>query len=729
MILNLQLRSAFGAVLCALAVAGCADEPAPASSASTDGLDEFIPVYNDYIADWLAQQAADAKKLIAEKESQIASAAEREKPTTALEAELESLTRDLDRVLYRQSHDGYFSIKMLEDVPKDLVWQDGMDQPEVGDPRALKGGTFNQPMITFPPTLRRFGPKSNHGYRGYFYDDVEMPLIGMHPLTGQYIPAIAIRWAAGADGRTMFYEIDPEARYTDGTPILAKDFLRGVYVRASDNVVDPFYSQYLREQFANFTVYSERILSISVPEPKPLLPMYASMFPAGEKFYKDYGPDYVERYNWKHEPSTGPYSIRPEDVKKGRSVTLTRNKDWWLKDHKYYKNLFNVDRIQFNLIRNTSKAFEMFRAGQLDYHPITAPDYWYRRSEIQPVFDGYIERYTFYNQYPRVPRGLYLNLDKSILKDPNLRIGLAYATNWQRVIDAIFNGDFSRLQNFSEGFGPFTNPAVSARPFSITKAQEYFAKAGFDRKGADGILVNAKGEKLSIPIVCPSDPQTVQMMAVLAEEAKKAGLEYRIDGRERTSAFKFMAEKKHHICYSGWAVTPPFPRYFQFFHSSNAYTDEGVVKPDTNNFNSYADPEMDDLTMQVRYATDVETIKEASWEIQQIIHDKALFIPGFVTDFVRVGCWRWVRWPDTEAMPFCFPIIYEPFESHAFWIDPEIKKETLQAMQDGNTFPEVQRTISKFRDWEAPLTDELPLPPSVRAATPQTAENSTNNEQ
>lgn len=50
---------------------------------------------------------------------------------------------------------------------------------------------------------------------------------------GRPVPAIAERWTISEDGRTWRFELDPAARWSDGTPIVAEDFLRG-FERARD---------------------------------------------------------------------------------------------------------------------------------------------------------------------------------------------------------------------------------------------------------------------------------------------------------------------------------------------------------------------------------------------------------------------------------------------------------------------------------------------------------------
>ena len=178
--------------------------------------------------------------------------------------------------------------------------------------------------------------------------------------------------------------------------------------------------------------------------------------------------------------------MRPEDIVKGASITQTRVKNWWAKDRKYYRYRFNPDKIVHTVVRDESKAFELFRAGELDTYLLTRPELWYEKSQIDPVYKGYIERVTFYNRYPKVPRGLYLNVSKPPLDDRNVRIGIQHAMNWQKVIDVMFRGDYQRLNAFNEGYGDFSDPSIKARPYSIDLARQSFRAAGYTQEDRDG---------------------------------------------------------------------------------------------------------------------------------------------------------------------------------------------------------------------------------------------------
>src|SRR5690606_22282590 len=129
-----------------------------------------------------------------------------------------------------------------------LDWKDGMDQPEIGDPAAKKGGVYRTFIPTFPPTIRPFGENANNSFRGNLYDNVVMPLLNLHPGTLEIIPAVAKEWAVSEDRRTVYFRLDPEARYSDGVPVRARDFLIAVSLRVSDNLVNPYSKQYFREE-------------------------------------------------------------------------------------------------------------------------------------------------------------------------------------------------------------------------------------------------------------------------------------------------------------------------------------------------------------------------------------------------------------------------------------------------------------------------------------------------
>ena len=197
-------------ILCAFETGAVAEFPAYDGTVERDA---FWAFYNKKVVTGLQVQEKELPE-------QIAKATDAE-ARAGLEAELV-------KVKERLKKPEYFTFATIQDVPGDLKWEDGMSEPEIGDAQAKKGGTMRNYIMSFPPTLRVLGENSNSSFRGYHYDDMEMGLITLHPDTGRVIPAIAKEWAISADNRTVYYRIDPEARFSNGDPIEADDFFSQV---------------------------------------------------------------------------------------------------------------------------------------------------------------------------------------------------------------------------------------------------------------------------------------------------------------------------------------------------------------------------------------------------------------------------------------------------------------------------------------------------------------------
>jgi hypothetical protein len=65
--------------------------------------------------------------------------------------------------------------------------------------------------------------------------------------------------------------------------------------------------------------------------------------------------------------TSGAYVIHDEDIRRGRTIALTRNEDWWARDLPFWRNRFNYDRIHFSVIRDTAKRSSL--SGPANWMP------------------------------------------------------------------------------------------------------------------------------------------------------------------------------------------------------------------------------------------------------------------------------------------------------------------------------------------------------------------------
>lgn len=593
-----------------------------------------------------------------------------------------------------------FSFKTLADLPPDLVWENGMDQPEIGSPEAKKGGTLYDYLPDFPRTLRTVGPDAGSSFRRYLNDNMWLSLAGEHPNTFEYYPELATEWAISEETRTVYARINPAARWSDGEPITVDDYFFMFFFMMSEYIVDPWYNNFYSTRYTNITKYDDHTLSITMEAAKPDMASYAlGLSPMPQHFYTELGDDFIDRYQWRFPPTTGPYVLHEQDLVMGRSVTFTRNDDWWAKDNKFFRYRYNPDRLQLTVIRDANNQIEAFRRGDIDQIIVNTMEVWYDQlpDSAPEVANGYIHKSQFYNRRPRSSWGLWINTHQPLLNDVNVRLGIQHASNWDLVIERYFRGDYARLHTARDGFGEFSHPTVQAREFDVDRAMEYFAAAGFTQRGPDGVLVNAAGQRLAFTLTTPYE-RFRDLLPILREEALKAGLELRLEVLDFTTGIKKMNEKQHDIGFLSFNVgAEMYPRFWEYYHSSNAYDnaflEDGSVNPnrqlktDTNNLESVAIPEMDQMIERFDASSDAEEMKELSHRMIQMHHDHASFVPGYAQDFFRVAHWRWVKYPDDFNVARADGTNNDYF---VYWVDEELRAETQAARRDGRTFePEI----------------------------------------
>ena len=175
------------------------------------------------------------------------------------------LEGDRELVSFYRRHQDAFKILPPSRLPKGLKWQDGSDLKAFASTNAVKGGTFFFYMADYPRTLRYVGPDANGSFRQYILDNNVVSLLEKHPNEdGRYFPGLAREWAIGADNRTVYFRLDPDARYSDGQPVRVTDFFFHFYFMRNDHLKAPWYKDYYsKERFPNITIYDKETFSIT----------------------------------------------------------------------------------------------------------------------------------------------------------------------------------------------------------------------------------------------------------------------------------------------------------------------------------------------------------------------------------------------------------------------------------------------------------------------------------
>ncbi len=548
-----------------------------------------------------------------------------------------------------------------DELPAGLPWQQGGEEPEIGDPRARKGGRVRQSNVgPFPANWLAFGSPTPQFFHYNLFTMVEVPLVDIHPVTRREIPGLAQAWAQ--QGRQLWFRLDPCARYSNGRPVRAADVALGVLLRARASCAE---WGRLREVVESLRVHGEHVLAVRLREGQPL-PLAAARLsqllrPAEPGFYAEAAGDYRERYRHRIPPTTGAYTVGR--VEPGRMVELVRVKDWWAREHRYRRHTCNVDAIEHHFLVDEAQAWEFFLRGRLDVMQTRNISAWQRYLEgASAVEQGRIIPHEFRADYPMPPYGIALNASR--LPSRELRCGVMQALDMDRAVALLFRGEEERLSTFSSGYGALSPAQTPVWHYNPAAARACFAAAGYTQAGEDGILQKEDGTRLSLRFSYTPSEKIGTLAAVFVQSAAACGLELVPEVLPWQQWGQQVRERRHELCFWAGMAASPLPEPARFFGSRA----EGEDAPF-----ALQDAEVDAAIAAYDAAEDEGARAAALAAVDRLIHERAIWLPGWKENRVRLAAWAHVRFPDVPACRFSSPSPYEVMEAHLYWVEEEAR--------------------------------------------------------
>ena len=584
------------------------------------------------------------------------------------------------------AHTPFPAERTFEVLPENIQWLTNTTDPVFASPEAEKGGLFRAALSSFPMTFRVVGPDSNGSFRSAILDN-QLSLINIHPNTKNIIPELATHWAFDPDKKTMYFKLDPDARWSDGRPVTGWDFAYTLTFMRSEHIIAPWYNDYYSREIEKVMVYDDHTIGVKSTKAVPDLHLKLGISPVPAHFFHPLKEGFTSQYNWAVVPNTGAYQI--SEFKKGRYIRFARKHNWWAKDRQYFKNRFNVDTVQYSVIRDFNLQWEYFKKGELETFGLVQPKYWYDKSRTRVIENGYVHRIWFFNDMPRPGLGMWLNQDKKIFSEKYMRLAFAHAMNIEKVIEKVLRGDYFRLAQPFFGYGEYTDYTISPRQYDIKKVESLMTEQGWKR-GDDGIW-EKEGRRFSVKVTY-GYADHMPRLAVLKEEARRAGIELNLEKLDPSAMFKKFLEKQHDVAWMGWS-TSMRPSFWQGWHSDNAH------KPQTNNITNTDDPELDALIDRYRESLDEQERIRLSHAIQNKIHDICAYVPTFMVPYVRIAYWRWLRLPEGHGTRMSQDL-FDPFSSTVgglFWLDQDVFLQTISAMKQDILLPPKTIRDTRFK--------------------------------
>jgi len=516
-------------------------------------------------------------------------------------------------------------------------WTTNTDFALIGDPRAVRGGTLRQGMLTdFPSTLRYAGPNItawNAMLQGLVYES----LLGMHPTTLEDIPALATHWQISEDKKGFRFRLDPNARFSDGTPVTSADVIASWKLMVDKTLQDPARTLI----FSNFetpVAESKYIVSVRAKDVKWQNFLYFSqslyIYPAAI-LNTITGERYVKEYNYKMLPGTGPYVVADQDVIKGREIRIRRHKDFWGEKQRRNIGLANFDEIRQLVVRDRNLELEMVKRGDLDYYVVQRAQMWVEELNFDQIQRGLLQKRKIFNNDPQGVQGIAMNTRRAPYNDIRVRKALKHLFNREALVKNLMFNEYTLVDSIFPN-SVNENPDNDKIRYDPKTAVALLAEAGW-KSDTSGRMMKG-GQPLTIEIIY-GDQQSERFFTVYQEDLRKVGITLNLRLVTFETLVKLINEQTFgmvNIAYTG-----------ELFPSPEAnLKSELADQKNTNNLTGFKSAKADDIIATYNGEFDLQKRIALLRDLDKIVTSEHHWVLEWSAPYERIVYWDKFGYPD-----------------------------------------------------------------------------------
>ncbi|MCE1166112.1 MAG: extracellular solute-binding protein [Bacteroidetes bacterium] len=466
-------------------------------------------------------------------------------------------------------------------------WETAGSYNPAGNPKAVKGGSFVMSVKDYPPTLRIMGKDNGTEFTSVTKDLLYETLLGQDPVTGEYIPKLATHWKIADDKLSFSFRINPDARWADGKPVTSEDVIETWKLITNPEILDP-YSSMMMGTYEQPVAESKYIVSV---KSKELNWRQFYYFALGLKILPAHyiagisGKDFLEKYQFKYIPGSGPYLIKDEDVVKDQSITARRRSDYWAEKEKFNAGCNNFDLIKFVFTKDDNLEYEKFRKGEIDMLPVYRSSVWQEKFDYEEIKKGLTLKRQVYNLFPSGIQGICLNTRIKPFDDIKVRKAFSYAFDRNKFNEKLFFNSYAMLSSYFQG-SEYENKSNPVTGFNLDSAKNLLAEAGWTEKNSDGYLVK-DGKVFEVEL--PYFQKTMERyLTIYQEDLKKIGVKLSLRETDAATSYKMGNERNFTMIIVNWVgLDVPNPESF----AGSKIADE----PNTTNWSGIKDRRIDEL--------------------------------------------------------------------------------------------------------------------------------------
>jgi peptide/nickel transport system substrate-binding protein len=435
----------------------------------------------------------------------------------------------------------------------------------------------------------------------------------VHESIDTVIPDLAESWSWDATNTKLSFKLRQGVKWHDGMPFTAKDvqctwrMLIGKS-EASDLHRNPRKVWYSKLQDVSINGDYEATFELS--EPQPSLPvLLASAFSV---VY----PCHVPQATMRTRPiGTGPFKF--VEFKRGNSIRLVRNPDYWKKDRPY------LDEITFRMIDSRSTRMLAFATGEFD---ITFP------ADISVSLMKDVKARAPNAICEMITTGTFSNLMVNRVNppfdNPDIRKAMSLAIDRKAFNTILMEG----LALTGGAMLPKPAGEWGMPPEMVSSLMGYGADTGKNIAEAQAIMQKlgySEAKPLPIKIQTRNLPTYRDAAVIVADQLKKIYIKGELDVLETPQWYARLARKDYTIGLNVTGVSVDDP---------DGNIVENYSCKSERNYTQYCNAEVDKLLAAQSRELDKDKRKEIVWDIERLLVDDAAR-PTIISS-VAANCWQ-----------------------------------------------------------------------------------------
>lgn len=520
------------------------------------------------------------------------------------------------------------------------------------NPDAPKGGEISE---WAPGTFDSMNPFSVKGVAGALSSmSYESILTGTADEIGASYCLICSTLEYPEDRSWVIFNLRPEAKFSDGSPLTAEDVLFSFETFRTKGLSD--FRKVFNEQVEGAEVLDAHRIKFTFKPGVPTrdLPQDVGGLPILSKAQYEAQKLDMEESTLTPYLGSGPYVL--DKMKPGEQLIFRRNPDYWGKDLPIMQGQANFDSIRIEYFADSIPAFEAFKGGAYTFRAENSSKSWATGYDFPGIKDGSVVKAELPSGAKANGQAFLFNLRRDKFKDPRVREAIGLMFNFEWSDQTLFYGLYARINSVWENSwlaatgAPSPEEAALLQPLvdagdlpaailtdparmapvsgesqldrkNLRKASALLDDAGWP-VGSDGIRRNDKGETLRVEFL-NDNPSFDRVISPYVENLKALGVDAELvnvdpaqmESRTRPPVYDFDVITGN--ARSGYFSGSDLKQYY-----GSATADESVF-----NVMGLKSPAVDKLIDVVMAAKTKDTLTVATKALDRVLRAEDFWVP------------------------------------------------------------------------------------------------------